>query len=249
MTTASTFKCFGLVIHGYSLKRTLDEVQTRVAQNFKTWIVTANPEILLFAKNNSEYWEILRQADLRLVDGFGLKIAGRFKGAKPERCTGVELATALAASCEKNKWTLALVGGVDGVANKAAWELRRRYPNLIVFAESGGEIDPQGRLDKEAERCLARLHEYEPKVVLVAYGHPKQDYWIYKHSDQLPTAKVFVGVGGTLDFWAGTAKRAPEWIQKLGLEWLYRLIKEPKRWKRIWNAVIRFPIAVLFSEK
>lgn len=243
-----TFTCFGLVIHGYNLKDVITGIMTRAAQGLSTWIVTANPEILLTARENPEYWEALREADYRLVDGFGLALCGGLKKSKANRVTGVDLSEQLAELCHRQKWTIALVGGSDGVADKAAWYLRKKYPGLSVFAEDGGKVSHDGHLDDAAERSLIRMREYEPQVVLVAYGHPKQEFWIKKSGQEIPSAKVFVGVGGTLDFWAGTAERAPEWMRKIGFEWLWRLIKQPQRWRRIWNAVVIFPLSVFFGK-
>jgi len=245
----NTFGCFGLVIHGHALDRIVMEIQTRSAEGRATWIVTANPEILLHAKNNPEYWEVLRQADFRTVDGIGLKLVGWFKHTKPERCTGVELAEAVAKLCAQNGWTLALIGGQEGVADKAAWHLRHTYPDIRVFSEPGGKVSPDGHLDDPAEASLTHLVEIEPDAVLVAYGHPKQDFWINQHRSRLPKTKVFIGVGGTLDFWAGTAKRAPHWMRSIGFEWLWRLATQPWRWQRIWNALVAFPLAVLSDRR
>lgn len=224
-------------------------IQTRAAENLRTWIVTANPEILLEAKRRPAYWEILRQADLRLIDGRGLQLVGMLKGAKAVRVPGVDLAESLAELCTKNNWTMALIGGAEGVADKAAWALRKRYPDIQVFSEDGGHVESDGGLDQSAEASLNHLVEIEPDIVLVAYGYPKQEAWINRHKDRLPNTKVFMGVGGTFDFWAGNVKRAPGSMQVLGLEWLYRLYKEPWRAKRILNAVVTFPLAVLTDNR
>lgn len=248
MNSASTFECFGLVIHGYVLKRVMTEIQNRIANREQTWVVTANPEILLFAKKHADHWQALRQADLRCVDGFGLKMAGWYKGVNSERCTGVELADELVEMCLRNNWTLGLIGGRPEVADKAAWALRRQYPDIKVFAEDGGHLTIDGHMDEKAEASLTRMVEIEPDVLLAAYGHPKQDFWISQHRNQFPRTKVIIGVGGTLDFWSGMAKRAPKWIRAVGFEWLYRLINEPWRWRRIWHALVSFPLAVIFDK-
>ncbi len=237
----------GLVIHGYDLHRILQEIQTRSAQGLKAWIVTANGLILLTAKRQPAYWETLRQADFRFVDGSGPQLIGFLRGTLAKRVAGVELSEALAQLCLQKKWTLALVGGKDGIADKAAWELRKAYPELKVWAETGGMIAEDGRVDEAGEASLTRLFEYEPDVVLVAFGCPKQEYWIQKYKDRLPTVKVFMGVGGTLDFWAGHSVRAPLWMRHMGLEWLWRLIQEPWRWRRIWDTIVVFPIRALFG--
>ncbi|MBU2566579.1 WecB/TagA/CpsF family glycosyltransferase [Patescibacteria group bacterium] len=239
------FQCFGLVINGYDLDRIIQEILTRSSLNRSTWIVTANPEILLHAKTDTEYWEALRQADLRTVDGFGLKLAGYLSGAQPKRISGVDLANTVVKLCIKQKWTLLLIGGSDGTADQASWNLRKKYPELKVFAEQGGSISIDGTADQQGNDALTRTQDYEPDVILVGFGHPKQEKWILKYRNHFSKTKLFIGVGGTLDFWSYKTKRAPLIIQKIGLEWLWRLILEPKRWKRIWNAVIIFPIKFL----
>lgn len=245
MNTASTFNCFGLVIHGYDLNHIQTHVQTQATNNKKTWIVTANPEILLYAKQSPEYWEVLHQADLRIIDGKGLQLIGFLKKTRPQRVAGVELAEAVAALCAKNNWSLALIGGKQGVADKAAWFLRKNWPGLRVYAENGGSVSEQGVADEEAEKAIIRLTEYEPDVILAAYGHPKQEFWINRYAQNFTKTKLFMGVGGTFDFWSGQVKRAPRWLRAFGLEWSWRLITQPSRWRRIYRAVIVFPWSVI----
>ena len=242
------FQCFGLVINGYDLNRIKQEILTRVSLNRQTWIVTANPEILLYAKKHTDYWEALRQAELRTVDGFGLKLAGFLRGARPKRVTGVSLAEMVVKLCKSENWTLLLLGGQEGSADKSAWELRKRYPEIKIFTDLNDcKISPYGIMEEKDENSISRLVEYEPDVILVGFGHPKQEFWINRYKDKFPNAKLFIGVGGTFDFWSHKIKRAPKFIQKLGLEWLWRLIMDPRRLKRIWNAVIVFPIKFLFN--
>jgi N-acetylglucosaminyldiphosphoundecaprenol N-acetyl-beta-D-mannosaminyltransferase len=239
MSERKTFECFGLVIHGLDW----DAVRTRLenAHDAQTWIVTANPEILLEAKRDPSYWQTLRQADLRLVDGTGLQFVGWLSGASPKRLRGADLADQLVRQAAEKGKIVAFVGGAPGVADKAAWVMRQRYPSLRVVAEQGGHVDKNGAGDASDEETLHRLTLAAPELLLVAFGHPKQEEWIKRHLAELPSVKIAVGVGGTLDFWAGTAKPAPNALRAVGLEWLWRLIREPRRWKRIINAVVMFP--------
>jgi N-acetylglucosaminyldiphosphoundecaprenol N-acetyl-beta-D-mannosaminyltransferase len=243
-----TFSVFNLVIHGYSLNRLIQEILTRASMGKQTWIVTANPEILLHTKKDSHYWDTLRQADIRSVDGFGLQLVGWLKGSRAARVTGVKLADEVAKLCAQQNWTLTLVGGQNGAADKSAWMLRKRHPELKIFAEDGGKISLDGLADEEGEKAITRITEYEADAILVAFGHPKQELWIQRYKDRFPTAKVLIGVGGTLDFWSGNAKRAPKWMRSIGLEWLYRLITQPKRWPRILRAIFVFPIKAIFNK-
>lgn len=244
-----TFECFGLVLHGFSLEEALQRIELINAEGKQAFVVTANPEILLEAKRNPAYWQNLHQADLRLVDGFGLKLIGNLKGAHPTRVTGVNFAEALLQMAHTKNWKVALIGGADGIADKAAWDIRKSYPTLQITSEEGGMVDKNGSEDEKNAEAKFRLTQYAPDILLVAFGHPKQEAWIVRNLGELPSVKVAVGVGGTFDYWSGTKKRAPHVFQSFGLEWLWRLITEPSRWKRIWDAVIVFPIMALADKK
>jgi N-acetylglucosaminyldiphosphoundecaprenol N-acetyl-beta-D-mannosaminyltransferase len=248
MFTPSTFECFGLVIHGFGWDRLKERIEENLKAAHLTWIVTANPEILLEARHDPSYWQALRDADLRIVDGFGLQLIGRASGAKTIRLTGVELADHVVLMAELRGWKVALLGGLEGEADKAAWELRKRHPSLQVIVEQGGRIELDGQGDDATEEALQRLTMEAPDVLLVAFGHPRQERWIARHLGEFPTLKVVIGVGGTFNYWAGKMKRAPSWARRIGLEWAWRLAAEPKRWKRIWNAVVVFPFTATFEK-
>lgn len=244
MTTPSTFDCFGLVIRGLDWVGTREVIEQATSDQRRTWIVTANPEILLEAKRNPAYWSVIRQADLRLVDGFGVALVARRRGINVTRLTGVELAEHLLEMADGKHWTVAFVGSGVGIGERAARAMRSRYPNATIIVEHGGSVDTTGRGDAENDEALHRLTLRAPDILLVAYGHPKQEYWIQRNLDGLPSVKVAVGVGGTLDYWASAVKRAPSWMRQIGCEWLWRLAHEPTRWKRMWNAVVVFPWTV-----
>ncbi|MCR4278570.1 MAG: WecB/TagA/CpsF family glycosyltransferase [bacterium] len=255
MTSRSTFNCFGLVIHGYGW----DEIKSRLIEfglqkprnEFQKqkpfWIVTANPEILHYSKQNPWYWEIIRHADLRTVDGFGLQTVGFLSGAQPKRITGVSLAESILQHAVKNNWTVGITGGRGESADRAVWNIRQRYPELKISIIPIGEITPLGNRVQDDQIQIHQIPKPVscPDVVFVALGHPKQEAWIEKHLNDMQNSKIVMGVGGTIDFWSGTAKRAPKIFQILGLEWTWRLIIEPWRWKRIFNAVILFPYEIL----
>ncbi len=245
MMRPQIFTCFGLVIHGLSLPQALAQLDEQAKAGKQSMVVTANPEILLSAKKNPAYWNVLRQADLRLVDGFGLQLIGWFFGARPKRIAGVKFAEGLMQLAATNKWTVGFIGGDPGNADKAAWTSRKSYPELTIVAEEAGIVTTEGIDDEKTTESLFRLTQAAPDILLVAFGHPKQEAWIVRHLADLPSVKIIVGVGGTFEYWAGTIKRAPMLFQTLGIEWLWRLILQPKRIGRIWNAVIRFPLEAI----
>lgn len=247
MSSPSTFECFGLVIHGYNADEALKRIDQNISEGRASMIVTANPEILLEAKNNSAYWNVLRQADLRLVDGIALKFAGWLAGTNPKRLTGVDLAERLLQESVQRGWKVALLGAGPGVADKAAWDIRKAYPELSVLSEQGGKVGKDGEDDETGADARFRLTQYAPDVLFVALSFPGQESWIARYLADFPSVKIAIGVGGTFDYWAGEKKRAPKFLQSIGLEWLWRLIKEPSRWKRIVRAVIIFPFVYLFS--
>jgi N-acetylglucosaminyldiphosphoundecaprenol N-acetyl-beta-D-mannosaminyltransferase len=147
----------------------------------------------------------------------------------------------LAAEAAARQWRVFFLGAAPGVAERAAAILKAQYPNLIVAGTWAGSPDP-----KEDDVAIARIQESEPHLVLVAYGAPAQDKWIARNRDRLNGA-VWMGVGGAFDFITSEAVRAPKWIQRLGLEWLHRLVQQPWRWRRM-LALPRFVWAILFSD-
>jgi N-acetylglucosaminyldiphosphoundecaprenol N-acetyl-beta-D-mannosaminyltransferase len=243
MTPSNHTEFFGIPVDGLTMEEIISRVESSSARPF--WIVTANPEILLFAKREPSYADTLRRADLRMVDGTGLSVMGRLRGARLTRVTGVDLAEELARWAAKNNRSVALIGGErTDVAIRALHSLQAKIPGLRGIAEHGGLITRDGEGDVMTDDACMRISLSDPAVIFVAFGHPKQERWIERYRHEFPNARAIIGVGGTLEYWAGTAKRAPGYIRAIGMEWLYRLITEPKRWKRIWDAVVVFPVTI-----
>ncbi len=233
------------MIHGFDWTEVQTRLEDAVTHQQATWIVTANPEILLHAKREPGYWQTVRQADLRLVDGFGLQLVGWLFQSSPSRLTGVKLTDHLLKQAQDKGWKVAFVGGGKGVADKAAWKMREVYPTIRIIAEEGGRVTADGMGDETNDEMLQRLTQEAPDILLVAFGHPKQEAWITRHLAELPSVKIAVGVGGTFDYWAGEKKRAPAFLQTLGLEWLWRVFQEPTRIQRILDAVFVFPYSAI----
>jgi len=225
----------------------LQEVLEKINQFFdsknKHYIVTANPEFLVAAQKDKNFKEILNYADIAVADGIGLIKAAKYLNQSLQRVTGVDLVWAVCELAEQKSYPVYFLGSSDLVAAQAAENLKNRFPGLLIAgAESGGEIiDPK----QNDEDLLNRINDAKPKIIFVAFGQVKQEKWIFYHLDQLPTVKLAIGVGGSFDYISGRINRAPKFLRRLGLEWLYRLIWEPKRWKRILNAVIVFPFLII----
>lgn len=190
-------------------------------------ICTANPEFVMEAQRNARFRAVLARADLVLADGVGLLWAARRTGQRlPQRVTGSDGVPLIAAWAAEEGWRLYLLGAAPGVADRAAEILQGRHPGLRVAGAYAGSP-----ADADAAEIIARIREARPDILLVAYGAPKQDLWIAQHRDALGVP-VMMGVGGTLDFIAGVQTRAPRWVQRLNLEWLFRLVTQPWRWRR-----------------
>jgi N-acetylglucosaminyldiphosphoundecaprenol N-acetyl-beta-D-mannosaminyltransferase len=190
-------------------------------------VATVNPEFVMRASVDREFARVLESADLCLADGSGVVWAARRQGCTiREPVTGVDLIPPLAALCARRRFRLFLLGAAPGVANELAASLRTDHPDLDVAAHSGSP-DPSSDA-----QTLALIHEHKPHVLLVAYGAPNQELWIRRISDRLGVA-VAMGVGGAFDYLTGRVPRAPAWMRRAGMEWLFRLARQPWRIRRM----------------
>ncbi len=205
-------------------------------------IATVNPEFVMEARHNPAFRRVLAAVDLATPDGFGLLLAARWQGTPLRgRVTGVELVNRIAAADQG--WSIFFLGAAPGIAIKAAATLQQRYPGLQIAGCYAGSPDVAGE-----PTIRAIISATNPDILLVAYGHPAQELWIARNQPVL-RIPVAIGVGGVFDYLAGVVPRAPGWMRRLGLEWLYRLIRQPTRWRRIMRAVPLFALAVLRQQR
>lgn len=189
----------------------------------KYYVVTPNPEILVYANKNREFKNILNNARLALCDGTGLFLAGWFMGKSFKgRVTGTDLVKNLCFAVSKRPITVGFLGGGSGVAERTAECLKSEFPGLKV-AFAGSEPDKLLKSLKNPKLLI--------DILFVALGFPKQEEWMAENLDKVPV-KVAIGVGGAFDYISGRVKRAPKFLQNSGFEWLYRLIRQPWRIKR-----------------
>ncbi len=229
MTIPTSISILGIPVHAVTMDETLALVEGYMAEARLHQIATVNPEFVMAAQEDAEFRRVLTGADLCLPDGVGLLYAARRAGRRlPERVPGSELIYRLAERAAARGWPLFLLGAAPGVAEEAAAVLCDRYPGLRVAGAYAGSPDPA-----EDAALVARVNASGAALLYVAYGAPRQDKWIARNRDALASVRVAIGVGGSLDFVTGRAVRAPQWAQRLGLEWLYRLVKEPWRWRRM----------------
>jgi len=191
-------------------------------------VVTVNPEFVVAAQGDKEFRRILNAAGLALPDGIGIVWASRLLNHPlRERVAGSDLVPKIAALAAKRGYRLFLLGAAPGVAEEAARRLCQQNPGLTIVGTYAGSPAVE-----EEDEIVALVRAAKPDVLFVAYGAPAQEKWIARNLERLGVP-VCMGVGGTLDFIAGVAKRAPLWMQRLGLEWLHRLCHQPWRWRRM----------------
>lgn len=213
---------------------TMDEAVKRIerfTQGDRCHMVfTPNPEIIMLAKQNKEMERILLDADLVVPDGIGVVIASKIlKGeVLPERVAGYDLTQNTMKQAVEKGYKYYFFGSKPEVANMAAENMRKQYPGIQIVGCRDGYFK-----EEDIPSIIEDINESGANILLVALGAPKQEMWIDKYKDQMPNVKVAIGVGGSLDGMAGIVKRAPEIYQKLGLEWFYRLVKQPTRAKRM----------------
>ena len=227
----------GVAFDNVTLEEAVDRGMALLDEEEPHLVATPNPEIVQIAGKDPEFAKILADASLVLADGVGVihaaKILGRpLKGRVP----GIEFASALMERMAKTGRRLYLLGAKPGVAEMAAANLQAKYPGLVICGTHDGYF-------KEDGPVAQAIRDSRAEAVFVCLGAPKQEKFMTAHKSELDV-RFMIGLGGSLDGFAGTVKRAPRWMQRCGLEWLYRLIKEPKRIGRMMR-LPKFVLAVL----
>ncbi len=192
-------------------------------------IATVNPEFIMMARRDSSFARVLQSVDMATPDGIGVLLAARVLGHRlPERLTGVDL-TEILAVMDNPRPNLYLLGAAPGVAEEAGMRLKMRFPGVQIAGAFSGAPD-----DDTVPEILGRIRASGADTLLVAFGAPEQDKWIARHRQELAACGIVIaiGVGGTFDYLSGRVPRAPRLIRRIGLEWLYRLIRQPWRWRR-----------------
>lgn len=239
----SSVHILGVRVDALTFDATLDIMDGWIEQRGPHQIATANPEFVMAAQKDQEFHQTLQQADLCVADGIGLLWAARRLGAHlPERVTGSDLVPLVAQAAAQRGWRLYLLGAAPGVADQTARFLEQQNPGLRIAGVYAGS--PAAA---EAPAIVQRVRAARPDVLFVAYGAPAQDLWIARHKAEL-AVPVMMGVGGAFDHIAGVQRRAPVWVQRVHLEWFFRLVTQPWRWRRQ-LALPRFVWAVLRQER
>lgn len=219
-----TVNILGVNVDKLTFDETLEKATELLKSEGASAVFTPNPEIIMMAKQDSEMRDILNNADICTADGIGVVYGSKILGdAVPERVPGFDLACALLERISKTGEGVFLFGAKPGVAEIAKQKLEEKYTGIIVSGTHDGYFKPE-----DEDGIVEKINASGAKLLLVCLGAPKQEKWIAKYQSRLKV-NLCMGVGGTLDVLAGTAKRAPKIFIKLNLEWAYRVFKNPSR--------------------
>ena len=209
-------------------------LEQKIVDEEKAFVITANPETLMIGKVNPEFDQILKSEKSIIVpDGIGVvKAANMLNIPVKERVTGVEMVSKLFLILNKTGGRLYLLGAKKEIVEKLTERIQHQYPNINLLGYCDGYV-------KDKDAVFEQIAKLKPDVTLVALGIPAQEQLIYKHYDKFEKG-IFVGVGGSFDVLSGAKKRAPRIFIRLNLEWLYRIVTEPKRIKRFYDSNVKF---------
>lgn len=228
----SKINILGMEIDNVTFEDVIQKVIDKVETNTLSYVVTPNVDHIISIQKDESLKTIYKNAFLVLPDGVPLLWAARFLGTPfKEKISGADLFPEICRLAEEKEYKIFLLGGLENVARKAAMVLRKRYPQIKIV---GTYTPPFGfeNDEDESNRIVLMIRNVKPNILFIGCGAPKSEKWIWKYKDIIRVPLIF-SVGGTFDFVSGRIKRAPRWMQKIGLEWFWRLYQEPKRlWRR-----------------
>ena len=232
----------GYSIDDYSFDEAVLKAKELIDSDKVSQVITINPEMFQTADNDSYFANIVREAEMVIPDGIGIKIGLKLTGKNVARIPGIDFAKKLLKEAALSNIPVAIIGSKEEVITKAIENLQNEISGLNIVYYHNGYFDND-------EEIYSELRNHSPKLILIAMGSPRQEKFIYEAKKKLNPA-LMVGIGGSLDVWSGFVKRAPKIYQVLGLEWLYRTITQPSRFKRIFPTLPLFLIRVLnYKEK
>lgn len=216
----------GVTVCNIDMNEAIQEINKIIEIRKPSFVVAINPEKIMKSEKDKQLLGLLNSAAIQIPDGIGVVVASRLKGGSiRKRVTGIDLMYGICANAAKKGHRIYLLGAKPGVAEQAGEILKKRYQGLSIVGIKDGYF-------KDSNEVISDIKSVKPDILLVAMGSPKQEYWITKHMEELEVP-LLMGVGGSFDVTCGNIKRAPAWMCRTGLEWLYRLIKEPWRFKRM----------------
>lgn len=236
--TEKSVEILGVSFIDTTKRQFVERLNNHIMQGEKKFIVTANPEIVIRANQDDNYMKDIQKADYVTADGIGIvKAAQLLNHPLPERVAGYEVMLDLLALANEKQYKVYFIGATEETLQRMLENVKRDYPKIQIVGSQNGFFD------WDDEQIPGRIVAAEPDLVFVALGAPRQEKWIAKHIERFNKG-IFIGIGGSFDVIAGTVKRAPVLWQKLNLEWLYRIVKQPSRLKRS-MAIPQFMMQIL----
>ena len=222
-------KYLGVDVSPLSYEGIINDLKARIDSGKQSTIIAVNPEKVMSAQRDPAVKELINASTYQIADGVGILLAAKIKGGGiTSRVTGVDMMARLLQFAENDGHSVYFYGAKEEVVTKAIANIQAQHPNIQVAGYTNG-------YEKDEAALVSRIHQSGAKVLFVALGSPKQELWIRRNLKSLPNVQVFQGVGGSFDVFSGTVKRAPAPFRKLGIEWLYRLLASPSRFKRQLN--------------
>jgi N-acetylglucosaminyldiphosphoundecaprenol N-acetyl-beta-D-mannosaminyltransferase len=224
-------KILNIIIPTETEKDILEKIKKYIKQPTGFFhIVSLNPENLIIAQQNQEFKKVIKTAQIKLIDGIGIVLAGWLQNISLKRFTGIEMMAKLIKLAEERRLTVLLIGGKPNLALRLTQCYQNKYHKAIFYGLEG--IKNIKKPQKTEEKAIFNIvSDIKPNIVIAAFGSPDQELWLARHADQFAHC-VCIGVGGAFDFLSGEVPRAPLILQKIGLEWLFRLTAQPWRFKR-----------------
>lgn len=235
-----SIKLLGRRVDRLAFNEAVDFCLQRIANGENTHVITINPEMIMHSQGNTEFADVINTSDLNVPDGVGIKLALKFKGESIENIRGVEFSKNLLKIAAEQNLKVALLGAKEEVLQTAIQKLKEEFPNLNLVYTGNGYFDDDTQIKED-------IISAQPNVLLVALGAPKQEFFIKNILHKLNSC-IAIGVGGSFDVYSGLTKEAPKIWQKLGLEWLYRTLSDPKRFKRIFPTLPLFLIKCIMEK-
>lgn len=227
----------------YNINEFTEIIKNNIQQNKKNFIVTLNSEGIVLSKENKDFFKAVKKANYICADGMGILLAFKlFKISAPPRITGIDLLLKLCELSVKKNFKIFLFGTKENILQKAKKNLLKNFTGLQIVGTQNGYYK-----ESDIANIITKINTANPDILFVALGMPKQEIWIANNIDFL-NAKVLIGIGGSFDVISGKFKRAPVFMQKLALEWFYRLMQDPKRVIRTFNSIFKF-IFLALKEK
>ncbi|CAM3132985.1 WecB/TagA/CpsF family glycosyltransferase [Filibacter tadaridae] len=218
------------------------EIKARMKHGEQSTVIAVNPEKVMTAQKDPTVKELINNSTFQIADGIGILLASKLKkGNIKSRVTGVDMMARLLKFAAAENHPIYMYGAKKEVIERAAVNIQRDNQGIIIAGTTDG-------YEQDENALIKRINDSGAKLIFVALGSPKQELWIKRNMDKLPNVLVFQGVGGSFDVFSGTVKRAPAFFRNTGTEWLYRLLSDPKRFKRQLN-LPRFLIKLLFNRR